>query len=182
MKRAAFDFIRAWRERLAAALQPRLAPLALRWAAMPARDQRALLALATALLMGMLWWLVVAPSMQYADDARRDLESSRNDLAWMHSHAARARQAGSTGSLPPGRNLLAVVNADARQVGLNLQRFEPDGDARVRITLENAVFTDVLRWVVGLESRYGVQVEHFQAEVQAQPGIANIRLTLTVTP
>jgi len=163
---------------LRVALAARIAPLQARWQHLPARDQRALAVMALAVAAALLWFALAVPAMNYAQSAREDLESARADLGWMQANAARARQLGGAGGLQPGQTLLSAVNASAQQAGLSLQRFEPDGDQRVRITLENAVFIDVMRWIVELERRYGIRVEHFNADVQAQPGIANIRLTL----
>lgn len=163
---------------LRAAFATRIAPLQTRWQQLPSRDQRALAAMAVALAAAVLWLALAVPAMNYAQSARQDLESARADLGWMQANAGRARQLAGAGGLQAGQTLLSAVNASAQQAGLNLQRFEPDGEQRVRVTLENAVFTDVMRWVVDLERRYGIRVEHFNADVQAQPGIANIRLTL----
>lgn len=161
-------------------LQQQLAPALARWQALPLRDRRALALLAAALGVLLCWLALVAPVLNYAERGRADLATAREDLGWMQANANKVRRAVAQGAgqLEPGQSLLSAVNSSAQQAGLNLQRFEPDGERRVRVTLENAVFTDVMRWVVDLERRYGLQVEHFNADVQAQPGIVNIRLTL----
>lgn len=161
------------------ALRRQLAPLQARWQVLPLRDRRALALLALALAGLLAWFAVISPVLGYADGNRDDLEHARADLGWMQANANRVRRAASQGAghLEAGQSLLSAVNASAKDAGLNLQRFEPDGEQRVRVTLENAVFTDVMRWIVELERRYGLQVEHFNADAQA-PGIANIRLTL----
>lgn len=166
-----------------ARIRQRLAPLRERWQTLPARDQHALAVLTLALAATLFWLLVVTPARHYAQEAREELTTARTDLGWMQAHAAQARQLAGQGSghLEAGQSLLSAVNASAQQAGLNLQRFEPDGDRRVQVTLENAVFTDVMRWIVDLQRRYGLQVEHFNADMQAQPGIVNIRLTLGVS-
>lgn len=165
---------------MGAALQQRLAPLRARWDALPVRDRRALLLMTAVLAVALAWWLVVAPVRDYAAGEVQRLAAEQDNLAWMQANASAARQAARAGrGLPAGQSLLAVINASAREAGLNLQRFEPEGEQKVRVTLENAVFTDVMRWVVGLESRYGVVVLSLNADhPPAQPGLANIRLTL----
>ncbi|MFZ5722940.1 MAG: type II secretion system protein GspM [Pseudomonadota bacterium] len=167
---------------LSAALSARLAPLQSRWRELPTRDRRALTVLGLALAAAVCWFAVVVPVTDYAQSARDDLQTAREDLGWMQANAVRARQASAHRGLEAGQSLLSAVNASAQQAGLNLQRFEPDGEQRVRVTLENAVFTDVMRWIVDLERRYGLRVEHFNADVQSQPGLANIRLTLGAPP
>ena len=163
------------------AWQQVLAPWRARWQALPLRDRRALAVLAAALAATLSWLAVVAPVMGYAQREVERLAAEQENLAWMQANAAAARQAArnGAGALPAGQSLLAAVNASAREAGLNLQRFEPEGEEKVRVTLENAVFIDVMRWVVGLEARYGIAVLNFTADhPPGQPGLANIRLTL----
>lgn len=161
-----------------AALASLQSTLDARWRAMPLRDQRALAALTLFFVLLGGWFGVVSPAMNYAASAQEALAGARADLAWMQANAQAARQAGSRGHLGDGQSLLSAVNASARESGLNLQRFEPEGGQRVRVTLENAVFTDVMRWIVLLQSQYGLAVESFNADAQAKPGLVNIRLTL----
>lgn len=168
-------------ETLLVTARARLVPMVVAFRQLPTRDQRLLALMMAALAVALLWVLVAAPAMRYAESARQQLDAARADLGWMQANAARARHASAVGALQPGQTLLSAVNASAQQANLNLQRFEPDGDRRVRVTLENAVFTDVMRWVVDLERRYGVRVDSFNADVQAQPGLANIRLTLATS-
>jgi general secretion pathway protein M len=160
------------------ALRPLFAALRIRWDGMPLRDRRALAALAVFFSLAGGWLGVVQPALTFADEGREALESAAMDLAWMQANATVARQAAAQGpGANDGQSLLSAVNGSARGMGLNLQRFEPEGEQRVRVTLENAVFTDVMRWVVLLETRYGLVVEHFNADSR-QPGVVNIRMTV----
>jgi general secretion pathway protein M len=162
-----------------AAVATSLNSLRTRWQAMPLRDQRALAALTAFAVLLALWVALIAPLHNFAGSSQTAYAQAQTDLAWMQANACTARQAGATqGRLAEGQSLLSAVNASARESGLNLQRFEPDGDARVRVTLENAVFTDVMRWIVVLQNRYGLAIESFHADQQAQPGVVNIRMTV----
>jgi len=164
--------------KLPAALYALRDALRARWAAMPLRDRRALAALAVFFLIAGGWLGVVQPALTFAEQGREDMATAAADLAWMQANAPAARRAATQGAaFDGGQSLLSAVNGSARGIGLNLQRFEPDGDSRVRVTLENAVFTDVMRWVVLLETRYGLVVEHFNADSR-QPGIVNVRMTV----
>lgn len=164
---------------LLASVPPQLAALKSRWLSLPLRDRRALAALAIFFVLAGGWLGVVSPAMNFAGDSRAALEQAQADLIWMQANALAARQAGARATQAGvGQSLLTAVNASARSSGLNLQRFEPDGEQRVRVTLENAVFTDVMRWVVILQEQYGLAIDSFSADAQAQPGIVNIRLTV----
>lgn len=164
--------------KLPPALRTLLDSLRARWAAMPLRDRRALLVLTVFFALAGGWLGVVQPALTFADKGRQDLETASADLAWMQANAQAARRAAAQGtSADASQSLLSAVNGTARGMGLNLQRFEPEGAQRVRVTLENAVFTDVMRWVVVLETRYGLVVEHFTADSR-QPGLVNVRMTV----
>lgn len=155
------------------------AALRQRWQAMPVRDQRALAALSLFAVLLAIWFGLVAPLLHFSGSRQDAFVQAKTDFEWMQANAAAARQAGAMqGQLAAGQTLLSAVNASARESGLNLQRFEPDGEQRVRVTLEGAVFVDVMRWIVTLQNRYGLHVESFNADQQAQPGIVNIRMTI----
>lgn len=157
-----------------------VAPWRLRWVALAARDRRAALVMSCALLVFAVWQLLVLPASRYAERQEGRLAVEYDNLGWMQANAAAARQVGGARgkALPAGQSLLSTVSASARETGLNLQRFEPEGESRVRVTLENAVFTDVMRWLVEMERRYGVSVANLAADAQSVPGVVNIRLTL----
>lgn len=162
-------------------LAARLAPLQGRWQAMPLRDRRALLALTAFFLAVAAWLLVITPAFDYAEASRARLASEQQDLAWMTQHANEARRAAASArraGTPPGQSLLSLVSGSAGEAGINLQRFEPDGAERVRVSIENGVFTDVMRWVVTLEQQHGLKVSAFTADAATAPGVANIRLTI----
>lgn len=164
---------------LPAPVVARFSALNARVQAMPVRDRRALFALSI-FFVGVIGWLgVVSPVIDYARESKETLAQAEKDYAWMQVNAAVARQAGAhSGQLAAGQSLLTAVNSSARSSGLNLQRFEPDGEQRVRVTLENAVFTDVMRWIVTLQTQYGLRIDSFHADHQGKPGIVNIRLTV----
>lgn len=162
------------------ALAPLLRPLASRWQAMPTRDRRALFVLGAVAMLLSGWFGIVAPVTDFADGQVSALREAQQDLAWMQANADAARRAGMNGgpaAAATGQSLVAAVNATAQSAGVRLQRFEPDGLQRVRVTLESAVFTDTLRWIVGLHE-LGLVVESFTADPLPQPGLVNIRMTL----
>lgn len=165
-------------------LMAHLVPLRARWYSLPVRDRRAIAILTIFFVLMSSWLLIVAPVLAYADKAREEVATAQADFDWMQTNAMRARQAATRGAashLAAGQSLLSAVSSSAKAAGLNLQRFDPEGERRVRVTLENAVFTDVMGWLLELEARYGLVVEDFNADSRPQPGIVNIRLTLGVS-
>ena len=80
-----------------------------------------------------------------------------------------------------GQSLMALMDKTARQAGLSgaVKRIEPEGQNKVRVRLEGAVFDDLMRWLEALGGGYGIQVESVTIDRQDTIGMVNARLTLT---
>ncbi|MFH7320074.1 type II secretion system protein GspM [Desulfurivibrio sp. D14AmB] len=147
--------------------------------------QRPLLMVGLGLLgLLLIWLLLLSPLNASRATLAREIAAKEQELLWMRAAAAEVRQfqsatAGVGGG--GGGSPLAVIDTSARQLGLGqaMQRVEPVGGREVRVWLENAVFDDLLRWLVQLEAGHGIQV----AEIVVEPGrtasgLVNARLTL----
>jgi len=53
---------------------------------------------------------------------------------------------------------------------------QPDGEKRVRVWMEAASFDDVMRWLVLLDTRYGVRIENSVFEMKQESGRVDARL------
>jgi general secretion pathway protein M len=79
-----------------------------------------------------------------------------------------------------GQSLFAMVDQSARASALGKAptRVQPEGDAVVKVWLEEVSFDGVLHWLLDLETRYGVRVDSAEIERKSGPGLVNARLTL----
>jgi general secretion pathway protein M len=151
------------------------------FAALAPREQRLiLLALPLALLM-LGWSLVWHPLAEGRKAWRERTATLADDVAWMRQVAPQL--AGGSGPTREGlgqRSLLAVADGSLREAGLGptLRRIEPASERRVRVWFEQAAFDAVMRWLEGLEQRYGVQVQELAASRREGTGIVDVRLTL----
>lgn len=149
------------------------------------RDQNALKLLTIAVALTLLYLLVWLPSERYVERAERDLERQSAQVAWMKQNEAVARQLASR-STPSaaaglqGQSLLSVVSNAARQHSIELRRFEPEGDSRIRVWLEKVSFNQMLLWLDVLNKDYGIQTEQVAIDRDANPGIVTARLTLSI--
>jgi general secretion pathway protein M len=77
--------------------------------------------------------------------------------------------------------LLTLVDRTVKQAGLSeaLKRVEPDGESKVKVRLENAVFDATVGWLESMQQRYSIRVESISIDAQDNPGTVNIRLTLS---
>lgn len=78
------------------------------------------------------------------------------------------------------QSLLSVVDKSSKafQLASQVKRIEPDGQARVRVWLEDAPFDVMLRWLVGLLSQYGVSVDNISVDPGKASGMIKARLIL----
>ena len=163
------QFLKWWEQSAAGDYYRGLAP----------RDQRIVQgvgALLAAILLYALLWRPVdnwreANAARYADNVQL--------LQWLHDNEAQARQSSAlgTGGRAPGESLLAVVGNVARELGLTLSRFQPEGAGGVSVVLQEEEFDKVLRFVDSLESRHGLTVRQFSFDRQS-PGHVTARLVV----
>lgn len=152
---------------------------------LPTRDQNALKLLTVAVILVLLYLLVWLPSQRFAERAEQDVERQSAQLAWIKQNEAVARQLASrsgpsTASGLQGQSLLSVVSNAARQHSIDLRRFEPEGDNRIRVWLEKVSFNQMLLWLDTLNKSYGIQTEQIAVDRDANPGIVTARLTLAI--
>jgi general secretion pathway protein M len=69
------------------------------------------------------------------------------------------------------------VTQSAEAAGLVLRRIEPDG-AAVRVTLDDADFTQLLLWITELEYAQSVKVNAIEIDRRTAPGTVSARATL----
>jgi len=70
-----------------------------------------------------------------------------------------------------------IVTETAAAAGLILRRLEPDGD-RLRLTLDDAAFEDVLTWIETLDRDHGLTP--FVLEITRRPAPGLVAATLTL--
>lgn len=165
------------RNRIEAGLQPLLAMV-------PARQRHPLCIGLGFLSLLLVWLVLLAPLSSARRSLLREIEAKEEELAWMQVAAQEVRQyAGhGAGRGQGGASPMAVIDGSARQfggLGQAMQRIEPDGERKVRVWLEGAVFDDLLRWLAQLKLGDGIEVEEIVVE-QARTGssLVNSRLTL----
>lgn len=114
---------------------------------------------------------------------KNSVEEQQALKQWMQQSAAEVKQLrNSSGAAGAGdhRSLLAVVDQTSKQSQLapSVKRIEPDGQELVRVTLEQASFDDMVKWLGGLQRSSAVSVEDISIERQPESGRVNVRLTL----
>lgn len=169
--------------------QPLVGKLTAQYDQLPRRDQQALIALAIAVFLGVLYFAVWRPAASFHDTALASRENAEELLAWMEANRPALSQLAGGASGPAsenvdkpedGRALMALVTRSAGEAGLSLQRFEPSGDDAIRVWLENVPFSQVASWLEKLNIDNGVEIEQASMDRQNEPGMVSVRLTLAL--
>lgn len=153
-----------------------------RFLSLDLRERLLVSAAAATVTLALLFLLIWEP---LHDGVKR----KRDDLSEMQTLVAELGQArslvlsgrGGVGSLQgQGRSLLAIADQTGKENGLAnaITRMQPEGETTVRIWLEQADFTTVVRWLSLLEATYGVIVIEAAIDREAQPGLVRARIGL----
>ncbi|MGB5325122.1 MAG: type II secretion system protein M [Pseudomonadales bacterium] len=139
------------------------------------RNMVNLLALLLALLLA--WRLLIGPALGYLDGASEHYQKQLANYAWMVEEVPKTRALLDAGASVREGSLLSVASASAKNYELSFSRFEPIGDDRVRLWLEQVKFNNVVSWLGELEEQHGVSAIDISLD-SAAPGYVSVRLTL----
>ncbi len=155
---------------------------------LPRRDQQALMLLAVAVTLAIVYFAIWRPAVEYRRDADVERKNAAELVNWMQANQARIQQLAqsrnpdrsSTSTLSDSRALMSTVTRSAGEAGLTLQRFEPSGERAIRVWMEKVPFNQVAAWLEKLTTDYGIQVDQAALDRGDDPGIVSVRLTLQI--
>ncbi len=150
-------------------------PLVEKWSALSQRDQYAAIALSIALLLSIVIFGIIGPIANLKATAQQKNASATTVLNELTLLAPQAMAAGkSTGQAKNSLN--SDVRRQAARNGVEIQRFEPDGNF-LKVWLEDIRYPAVIQWLGALES---VGVGHYELAIEDRPnpGLVSVRVTL----
>jgi len=169
--------------------QPAIGKLIAQYDQLPRRDQQALMVLAIAVFLGILYFAVWRPAAEFHEQSMAARENAGELLAWMQANEQAIQSLAQSGGAATaagvdkpedGRALMALVTRSAGEAGLSLQRFEPSGEDAIRVWLENAPFGQVAAWLENLNQNHGVVIDQAAMDRANDPGRVSARFTLTI--
>ncbi|MCX7061821.1 MAG: type II secretion system protein M [Gammaproteobacteria bacterium] len=171
---------------LSSKLATRLAPLRSRYEALQPREQVlvgvASAMIVVALLYSAIWQPLSRGHRQLVDD----LESARSVATRLAQAEAEVRVAAPQNQPVVGNDvsLLTVVDQAAKSGTLKKPptRLQPDGERAARIWFEDVEFDVLLRWMLELQTRYGVTIDVVDIEKRETAGLVNARLSVLRAP
>jgi general secretion pathway protein M len=153
------------------------------WAGLAEREQRILGAGGAVLALVLVYLAVWEPLARARTEREAALAQARALAVLIETLAAEAQRGRPAGAAPVAglnQSLLSVVDQSRKASAITKppSRLQPDGDATVRVWLEDVPFDALVRWLNELQTRYGVRVDNADIERESSPGLVNARLTL----
>lgn len=143
------------------------------------REQVALLSLALAAVLFLVWALVLAP-----------IQSKRNQLAAVNTAATQAlgkvqimtaqiqqlRSMGAQGD--SGENISGLVDTSLRESGLTMTGFQPGAGGEVRVRLDRANYAALMQWLYEIEEKHHISVRDLSIASTNDPGMVTVNVRL----
>ena len=89
--------------------------------------------------------------------------------------------AASTNMAHEKRSLLLIIDSTSADMGVKaaIKRLSPDGESKVRLYLENALFDNLLDWLIHLSEEHRVHIENISLRLSDADGFVNGSLVLS---
>lgn len=142
------------------------------------REQKFLRMLAVFLIV-VLGVYITYQSMQYSLSAQRNYRDGKDTFAWMQENqpnkelATRLQQAG-----PVSESILGVATQSAKVSGIEFSRYEPQGERRLSLWIEDATFNKLIIWLNKLRVKHGVVIEDISLDAKPTLGNVSARIVL----
>lgn len=168
-----------------------MASLRQRADALPANDRRALL-LMFAVIGLLLVYLSITVSRSYQQSAIVRYKDMKEDVSWiaLNENVLKQIAVGETqakGTVTPAAqgsdaSLINIATTTAKPFGIAFKRFQPEGDAGLRLWIEGAEFDKLLRWVAILKQQ-NISLDQLDIDrLEKQQGMVDARVLVSRLP
>ena len=158
---------------LETAAQPYLEKINDAFTRLTKRDQIAVIILGAFLGIVILYSILWAPIFASVENAKTSYQEEYALFSWMKAQEANVIE----GRKTPGNNrssnnvsLLALVNKEAQRYSLPLKRYEPDGDNKLRVWLEDVPFDTSILWMNTLSETKGLNISSVSIDAEQGRG------------
>ncbi len=150
-----------------------------------ARDRLALKVLSLAVALVVLVFGIIQPVYEYKVNAQAELINNQKLLAMVNENKSalasmvRKGGAGSSKKELNSQQLVSSVTNLAKQQQISLKRFEPSGERKLKVWVDDASFDKVVAWLSRMKRSLGVRVEQISIDKDDAPGKISARMTLS---
>lgn len=150
-----------------------------KWSSLTKRDQQASLLLAISLVLAIIIFALIVPINTARADADKALLSAQKTYNELVALAPKAMAAKQGVTQVDANSINSEVRRQAARFGLEVQRFEPEGQ-NLKVWLEDSRYPSVVNWLGSLENA-GIKSSELTLEDRPKSGFVSVRATFTVS-
>lgn len=145
------------------------------WSGISQREQRLLIICALLLVVGALYWGLLQPMQQRAEQAQMRISSERQLLGWVKEKADRISELrGRSGQSARVLPLNQVVSTSVGRYKVDLIRMQPR-DQELQVWVQPLSFNQLLSWLAHMRETHGVEVQFIDLAAAEQPGVVEVK-------
>ena len=146
-----------------------------RWLQLNIREQRLVIAMASVVLVFILYSTIWAPLNNNIEAASKKIERQQELLAWIQKNTAIYKSAAGAGaSKNRNTSLSSLVNQTAGRNNIEITRMQPQGES-IQVWIDEVPFDNLLNWLEYLALKEGVRVKAIDIAHAEQAGVVKIR-------
>lgn len=148
------------------------------------RERYSLIVGSSVLLLFLVYILLWQPWQNQVQEMQLRVGEQVDELAWMQQAAKEVKQLRTVSttniSNRPTASLFSIIDSSMAQTSLAKanKRIEPNTEQEIRISFEQANFSDLIQWVAGLQQQYRLQIQLITLEKLAGNDSVKVQLTL----
>ena len=145
------------------------------------RDQKAIMLLGISCACIFAFQLVWLPLHDAKDKALKDATRNFKDFMWLNDNTASLEAIAAAASNRGGNStsLLQAINDAATQQNVSLSNFNAESEGQVRLSLLNAPFSKVMKFIDILEFDYGFTLADVTITKVSDNGVVNAQMTVS---
>lgn len=155
------------------------------WQELDSRERMLIMVIGAVLVLALYFSAVWYPIHAARGRAEQRLTHSQSDLMWMRSASTELKRLSALS--PKARTydgtLLTLIGETAGKsnMGSAIKKLDPEGSLLARVTVEKAIYTDFMRWLVLMHNDYGVRVVNAGLRKGGLAGTVDGEITLEVS-
>lgn len=142
-----------------------------------ARDRLAVNILTLLVSLYFITSVLLSPALKHLFTAEKNYQQQIENHAWMLEQQPIIKEMLAIKPAVREGSLLSIASATAKQFDITFNRFEPVGDDKVRLRLDQVEFNALVSWLGVLESDKGIVAVDISLDA-ASSGYVSVRLTI----
>ena len=142
-----------------------------------ARDRLAVNILTLLMSLYFIISIFLSPALKHLFTAEKNYQQQIENHAWMLEQQPIVKEMLAIKPAVREGSLLSIASATAKQFDITFNRFEPVGDDKVRLRLDQVEFNALVSWLGVLESDKGIVAVDISLDA-ASSGYVSVRLTI----